>query len=125
MGPLTLWKKHLRMTFPKLYRWPNINLQTPALRTIINIASGPNTHITTLLTAHPLATLISFLDAHNSPGLRRDALLTVANIAAGDEMHVAAVLAFPGLIDRVETLVAVVGEAEGEELDDDDLLVDA
>ncbi|RUO96926.1 armadillo-type protein [Jimgerdemannia flammicorona] len=100
----------------------NINLQTPALRTIINIASGPNQHISTLLEAHPFPTLILFLDNQNSPGLRRDALLTIANIAAGDEKHVACVLDFPGLMDRVEEMVSVVGsEPEGEDIDDEDL----
>ncbi|RUS35433.1 LOW QUALITY PROTEIN: armadillo-type protein [Jimgerdemannia flammicorona] len=100
----------------------NINLQTPALRTIINIASGPNQHISTLLEAHPFPTLILFLDNQNSPGLRRDALLTIANIAAGDEKHVACVLDFPGLMDRVEEMVSVVGsEPEGDDIDDEDL----
>ncbi|CAM0138670.1 unnamed protein product [Umbelopsis sp. WA50703] len=85
----------------------NVLLQTPVLRTVINIASGPNEHISRLLRGKPLDTLLRYLSPSVLPHFRRDALLTIANIAAGNEAHVKQVLSTDGIMEMVETYLRI------------------
>ncbi|OZJ07019.1 hypothetical protein BZG36_00012 [Bifiguratus adelaidae] len=98
----------------------NLNLQTPALRTIINIASGPNKHLTVLLQGDPLPMLKSFLHRKAPKSLRRDALLTIANIAAGDEEHVQAILADHELMQKVQKYCRAITSDRGSEYTEDE-----
>ncbi|CAO3667698.1 unnamed protein product [Umbelopsis vinacea] len=85
----------------------NVLLQTPVLRTVINIASGPNEHISCLLEGQPLETLLRYLSPSVLSHFRRDALLTIANIAAGNEDHVKQVLETDGIMEMVENYLRI------------------
>ncbi|KAH8551855.1 armadillo-type protein [Umbelopsis sp. PMI_123] len=91
----------------KLLDSDNVLLQTPVLRTVINIASGPNEHISCLLKGRPLEVLLRYLSPSVLSHFRRDALLTIANIAAGSEDHVRQVLETPGIMEMVETYTRI------------------
>ncbi|GJJ69714.1 hypothetical protein EMPS_02062 [Entomortierella parvispora] len=70
--------------FVALLSEPHPTIQVPSLRSLINIASGPEHHTQLLIDANAIPVLGSLeLLAHRNSTIRRDALLGISNITAG------------------------------------------
>ncbi|KAF9897789.1 Importin alpha subunit (Karyopherin alpha subunit) (Serine-rich RNA polymerase I suppressor protein) [Lobosporangium transversale] len=76
--------RELCARFVALLSEPHPTIQVPSLRSLINIASGPEHHTQLLIDAEAIPVLGSeeMLGHHNST-IRRDALLGISNITAG------------------------------------------
>ncbi|KAF9188993.1 Importin alpha subunit (Karyopherin alpha subunit) (Serine-rich RNA polymerase I suppressor protein) [Haplosporangium sp. Z 27] len=70
--------------FVSLLSEPHPTIQVPSLRSLINIASGPENHTQLLIDAMAIPVLGSQdMLAHRNSTIRRDALLGISNITAG------------------------------------------
>ncbi|KAF9925304.1 Importin alpha subunit (Karyopherin alpha subunit) (Serine-rich RNA polymerase I suppressor protein) [Linnemannia zychae] len=76
--------RELCARFVALLSEPHPTIQVPSLRSLINIASGPEHHTQLLIDAMAIPVLGSpELLAHPNSTIRRDALLGISNITAG------------------------------------------
>ncbi|KAG0081320.1 Importin alpha subunit (Karyopherin alpha subunit) (Serine-rich RNA polymerase I suppressor protein) [Linnemannia elongata] len=76
--------RELCARFVALLSEPHPTIQVPSLRSLINIASGPEHHTQLLIDAMAIPVLGSpDLLAHPNSTIRRDALLGISNITAG------------------------------------------
>ncbi|KAF9579426.1 Importin alpha subunit (Karyopherin alpha subunit) (Serine-rich RNA polymerase I suppressor protein) [Lunasporangiospora selenospora] len=76
--------KELCARFVELLHEPHATIQVPSLRSLINIASGPEHHTQLLIDAEAIPILGSEeLLMHRNSTIRRDALLGISNITAG------------------------------------------
>lgn len=74
----------IHLLFLLLPSEPHPTIQVPSLRSLINIASGPEHHTQLLIDAMAIPILGSpDLLAHPNSTIRRDALLGISNITAG------------------------------------------
>ncbi|KAF9429296.1 Importin alpha subunit (Karyopherin alpha subunit) (Serine-rich RNA polymerase I suppressor protein) [Entomortierella beljakovae] len=76
--------RELCARFVALLSEPHPTIQVPSLRSLINIASGPENHTQLLIDAMAIPVLGSQeMLAHRNSTIRRDALLGISNITAG------------------------------------------
>ncbi|KAI8388381.1 armadillo-type protein [Radiomyces spectabilis] len=86
-----------------------VSVVTPALRTVINITSGPNEH-SALLLETPLLKNMSTLMGKDIPiRIRRDAFLVVANLAACDAQLVHQIMEAKDVMHCVASHIHVPG----------------
>jgi len=81
------------------------NAQTPALRTIGNIAAGDDLQTETVLNCSILPFLMA-LSAHGKKSIRKEACWTISNIAAGNPSQIEAVIEtnlIPSLVQILST----------------------
>lgn len=92
----------------------------PSLRSLINIASGPEHHTQLLIDANAIPVLGSLdLLAHRNSTIRRDALLGISNITAGtaDQVREVTVQDNGSVMSRVLEILKR-GDIGGEDPDD-------
>lgn len=92
----------------------------PSLRSLINIASGPEHHTQLLIDANAIPVLGSLdLLAHRNSTIRRDALLGISNITAGtaDQVREVTVQDNGNVMSRVLEILKR-GDIGGEDPDD-------
>ncbi|KAF9366408.1 Importin alpha subunit (Karyopherin alpha subunit) (Serine-rich RNA polymerase I suppressor protein) [Mortierella sp. NVP85] len=113
--------KELCMRFVTLLSEPHPTIQVPSLRSLINIASGPEFHTQLLIDAMAIPVLGSQeMLAHRNSTIRRDALLGISNITAGTADQVREVtLQDNGNVMRRVVDILRRGDVGGEELGDE------
>ncbi|KAI1315751.1 Importin alpha subunit (Karyopherin alpha subunit) (Serine-rich RNA polymerase I suppressor protein) [Mortierella claussenii] len=113
--------RELCVRFVALLSEPHPTIQVPSLRSLINIASGPEHHTQLLIDAMAIPVLGSheMLSHHNST-IRRDALLGISNVTAGtaDQVREVTVQDSGSVMRRVLDILRR-GDVGGEELNDD------
>ncbi|KAF9326193.1 Importin alpha subunit (Karyopherin alpha subunit) (Serine-rich RNA polymerase I suppressor protein) [Podila minutissima] len=100
---------------------PHPTIQVPSLRSLINIASGPEHHTQLLIDAMAIPVLGSQeLLAHRNNTIRRDALLGISNITAGtaDQVREVTVQDNGNVMRRVLDILRR-GDVGGEDLGED------
>lgn len=103
------------------YSEPHPTIQVPSLRSLINIASGPEHHTQLLIDAMAIPVLGSQeLLAHRNSTIRRDALLGISNITAGtaDQVREVTVQDNGNVMRRVLEILRR-GDVGGEDLGED------
>ncbi|KAF9180147.1 Importin alpha subunit (Karyopherin alpha subunit) (Serine-rich RNA polymerase I suppressor protein) [Haplosporangium sp. Z 767] len=102
---------------------PHATIQVPSLRSLINIASGPEHHTQLLIDAMAIPILGSEeLLAHRNSTIRRDALLGISNITAGTAEQVREVTVQDnGNVMRRVLEILRRGDIGGEDAGDDSL----
>lgn len=83
----------------------NVNVKTPALRTIGNIVTGDDLQTQVVLNCGVLSCLLSLL-IHPKKGIRKEACWTISNITAGNADQIQAVIdahIFPPLINLLRS----------------------
>ena len=85
------------------YRHKNVNVKTPALRTIGNIVTGDDLQTQAVLSATVLPCLLALL-SNPKKGLRKEACWTISNITAGSAEQIQAVFD-AGLIAPLVTIM--------------------
>ncbi|KAG0292527.1 Importin alpha subunit (Karyopherin alpha subunit) (Serine-rich RNA polymerase I suppressor protein) [Dissophora globulifera] len=96
--------RELCARFVALLSEPHPTIQVPSLRSLINIASGPEHHTQLLIDAMAIPVLGSQeMLAHRNSTIRRDALLGISNITAGtaDQVREVTVQDNGGVMRRV------------------------
>lgn len=81
----------------------------PALQTVSNFSSGPNSYIEILLDADLLNSLWWFMTPDTAQQLRRNAILTVSNLAAGHEQIVRKVVYNDNIMKSVLAHIIIPG----------------
>ncbi|KAG0212913.1 Importin alpha subunit (Karyopherin alpha subunit) (Serine-rich RNA polymerase I suppressor protein) [Mortierella sp. GBA30] len=107
--------------FVSLLNEPHPTIQVPSLRSLINIASGPEHHTQLLIDAMAIPVLGSEeLLTHRNSTIRRDALLGISNITAGtaDQVREVTVQDNGNVMRRVLEILRR-GDIGGEELGDE------
>ncbi|CAO3664631.1 unnamed protein product [Rhizopus stolonifer] len=81
----------------------------PALRTIINISSGPTQYVSKLLNTPILNSITRLLDSQVPCELRKDSYLVISNLAAGSEETVDFVIKHTVVMQNVISHIRVPG----------------
>ncbi|KAG0071596.1 Importin alpha subunit (Karyopherin alpha subunit) (Serine-rich RNA polymerase I suppressor protein) [Podila epicladia] len=113
--------RELCTRFVALLSEPHPTIQVPSLRSLINIASGPEHHTQLLIDAMAIPVLGSQeLLAHRNSTIRRDALLGISNITAGtaDQVREVTVQDNGNVMRRVLDILRR-GDVGGEDLSED------
>ncbi|KAG0343261.1 hypothetical protein BG004_005427 [Podila humilis] len=113
--------RELCARFVALLSEPHPTIQVPSLRSLINIASGPEHHTQLLIDALAIPVLGSQeLLVHRNSTIRRDALLGISNITAGtaDQVREVTVQDNGNVMRRVLDILRR-GDVGGEELSED------
>ncbi|KAG0350425.1 Importin alpha subunit (Karyopherin alpha subunit) (Serine-rich RNA polymerase I suppressor protein) [Podila minutissima] len=113
--------RELCARFVALLSEPHPTIQVPSLRSLINIASGPEHHTQLLIDAMAIPVLGSQeLLAHRNSTIRRDALLGISNITAGtaDQVREVTVQDNGNVMRRVLDILRR-GDVGGEDLGED------
>ncbi|KAF9953040.1 Importin alpha subunit (Karyopherin alpha subunit) (Serine-rich RNA polymerase I suppressor protein), partial [Modicella reniformis] len=113
--------RELCARFVALLSEPHPTIQVPSLRSLINIASGPEHHTQLLIDAMAIPVLGSQeMLVHRNSTIRRDALLGISNITAGtaDQVREVTVQDNGNVMRRVVDILRR-GDVGGEDLGDD------
>ncbi|KAG0041409.1 Importin alpha subunit (Karyopherin alpha subunit) (Serine-rich RNA polymerase I suppressor protein) [Gryganskiella cystojenkinii] len=112
--------RELCARFVALLSEPHPTIQVPSLRSLINIASGPEHHTQLLIDAMAIPVLGSMeLLAHRNSTIRRDALLGISNITAGTADQVREVtMQDDGRVMRRVLDILRRGDIEGEDAEE-------
>ncbi|KAG0353861.1 Importin alpha subunit (Karyopherin alpha subunit) (Serine-rich RNA polymerase I suppressor protein) [Gamsiella multidivaricata] len=113
--------RELCARFVALLSEPHPTIQVPSLRSLINIASGPEQHTQLLIDAMAIPVLGSQeMLAHRNSTIRRDALLGISNITAGtaDQVREVTVQDSGNVMRRILEILRR-GDVGGEDLGED------
>ncbi|KAI9483595.1 MAG: armadillo-type protein [Benjaminiella poitrasii] len=81
----------------------------PALRTIANLTSGPNSSLRNLLNTPVIKIITPFLQSYIPADIRKDAFLTISNLAAGDDYMIKTIIRHNDLVKNVVMQISVPG----------------
>ncbi|OBZ84557.1 Importin subunit alpha-3 [Choanephora cucurbitarum] len=81
----------------------------PAIRTVVNITSGPNNSVVGLLRTPILASITRLLEPQAPNEIRKDAYLVISNLAAGNEEMIKHVIDHDVVMSNVVAHITVPG----------------
>ncbi|KAI8378507.1 armadillo-type protein [Blakeslea trispora] len=81
----------------------------PAIRTVVNITSGPNNSVVGLLRTPILASITRLLEPQAPNEIRKDAYLVISNLAAGNEEMIRHVIGHDVVMSNVVAHITVPG----------------
>lgn len=83
----------------------------PAIRTVVNITSGPNSCVEGLLRTPLLTSITRLLEPQAPNEIRKDAFLVISNLAAGNEEMIQHVIEHKVVMDSVVAHITVPGHS--------------
>ncbi|KAI7863273.1 armadillo-type protein [Spinellus fusiger] len=107
----TIISKELCTRLSQLLSNSNISIVVPALRTIINITSGPDEHSVTLLNSNLLPNIAHLMSSNVPISVRRDAFLLIGNVIVCGNTLIEKVIHDEGIMKYITFHIGVPGYA--------------